>query len=274
MREKMNQINEHAVSMAFSKQAATFDACNGRNSIIQYKRQRVRELVQKRLSPNSRILELNAGTGEDSIYFASLGHRVHATDIAPGMLDQLGKKVRAQGLAGKVTCELNSFTRLGDLKAEGPYDLIFSNFAGLNCTGQLRQVLHSFKDLLRPKGEVILVLLPPFCLWETFLLFKGKFKTAFRRFFGANGAWSHIEGHHFKCWYYSPSFVIETLKDNFQVEKLEGLCTIVPPSYIEHFSERYPRAFRFLIKKENRYKDAWPWTVMGDYYIVVLRKKD
>jgi len=50
----------------------------------------------------------------------------------------------------------------------------------------LSKVLDSFDPLLKPGGMVTLVILPKFCLWETLLLFKGKFRTAFRRFFSAN----------------------------------------------------------------------------------------
>ena len=53
---------------------------------------------------------------------------------------------------------------------KGPYDMIFSNFAGLNCTGELDKVLASFSSLLKPKGIVTLVLLPGFCLWEFLLI--------------------------------------------------------------------------------------------------------
>ena len=97
----------------------------------------------------------------------------------------------------------------------GPYDLIFSNFAGLNCTNELDKVLQSFDSLLKPGGIVTLVILPKFCLWEFLLLFKGKFKTAFRRFSGSKGAKAHIEGEYFRCWYYNPSFIRKHLKNSF-----------------------------------------------------------
>ena len=51
------------------------------------------------------------------------------------------KKYYLPPLADKVTSELCSFTELENLKDKGPYDLIFSNFAGLNCTGELEKVL-------------------------------------------------------------------------------------------------------------------------------------
>jgi hypothetical protein len=54
---------------------------------------------------------------------------------------------------------------------------------------------------------------------------------------------------------------------------IEGLCTFVPPSYIEYFAEKHPRAYEFLKAKENKWKEKWPWNHVGDYYIISLQKK-
>jgi ubiquinone/menaquinone biosynthesis C-methylase UbiE len=267
-------INEKQAAAAFSKQALVFDSYDASNTIIRYKRLRVREHVMSILPPESNILELNAGTGEDAIFFARLGHRVHATDIAEGMQTKLREKVRNAGLEQQVTAELCSFTALEELRDKGPYDLIFSNFAGLNCTRELDKVLRSFPELLKPGGLVTLVILPPWSLWEMLLVFKGQFRTAFRRWrAGRKGAPAQVEGVHFRCWYYSPSFVIRTMKKSFELLQLEGLCTIVPPSYIEQFAERHATAFRRLREREDRWKDKWPWRSIGDYYIISLRKR-
>ena len=265
--------NEQRTAAAFSRQSPVFDELYGSNTIIQYKRERVRKHVQQYLLPCSNILELNSGTGEDAVWFAQQGHKVHATDIASGMQEVLKNKVAALKLDDKVSAEVISFTQLEKLKQQATYDLIFSNFAGLNCTGQLDKVLDSFSPLLNPGGFVTLVILPNFCLWEFLLLFKGKFKTAFRRFFSSNGAKAHIEGEYFKCWYYNPSFVIKKLQKEFDLVAVEGLCTLVPPSYIEGFSEKHPGLYAFLKANEERWKGKWPWRSVGDYYIISLRKK-
>jgi ubiquinone/menaquinone biosynthesis C-methylase UbiE len=267
-------INEGTAAAAFSKQAQGFDQYDASNTIIQYKRLRVREHVMTLLSPGSRILELNAGTGEDAVFFARLGHRVHATDIAEGMQTKLKEKVALAGLDEKVTTELCSFTDLERLRDKGPYDLVFSNFAGLNCTRELDRVLRSLGPLLKPGGVATLVLLPKFALWETLLLFRGRFRTALRRWrAGREGASAHVEGYHFRCWYYSPSYVTRALKGSFRLLRQEGLCTLVPPSYIEHFAERHPAVYHWLREHENRWKDRWPWRSIGDYYIISLRKE-
>lgn len=264
--------NELRSAKAFSKQSSVFDDIYSADAIIQYKRSRVREHVEKFIKPNSIILELNSGTGEDAIYFAKQGHRVHATDISEGMQNVLQKKVNKNRLGEKISTELCSYTALGKLKNKGPYDLIFSNFAGLNCTNELDKVLSSFSGLLKPEGMITLVILPQFCLWEFLLIFKGKFKTAFRRFFSNKGAKAHIEGEHFRCWYYDPSYISTRLKKAFEIYGLEGLCTIVPPSYMQNFAENHPKLYQFLIKKEDQLKSKRPWRSVGDYYIISLKK--
>jgi ubiquinone/menaquinone biosynthesis C-methylase UbiE len=273
MQNSVTDINEQRAATAFTKQSFVFDDIYANNTIIHYKRDRVRAHIKQYLQPQSSILELNSGTGEDAIWFAKQDHAVHATDIAEGMQQILKKKIKADALEEKITTELCSFAQLETLVNKGPYDLIFSNFAGLNCTRHLDRVLLSFSSLLKPNGIVTLVILPGFCLWETLLLFKGKFKTAFRRFFIRNGANANVEGEHFKCWYYHPSFVIKSLAPEFDVLSVEGLCTIVPPSYIENFAGKHSGIFNWLKKKEDRYKNSWPWKNIGDYYIITLQKR-
>ncbi len=274
MSDSVHTFNEEAAAKAFSRQAPLFDELYADNIIVQYKRKRVRDHVQAYLKPESNILELNAGTGDDAIFFAKQGHWVHATDISDMMQNMLKEKVKLNDLKGQISCELRSFTDLKNLFNRGPYDAIFSNFAGLNCTNELPKVLQAFDNLVKPGGFVTLVILPKFCLWEFMMLFKGKFKTAFRRFSGNKGSKAHIEGEYFRCWYYNPSYVKRNLRNSFNLLKVEGLCSLVPPSYIEQFAEKNPRMYRFLQKKEDRWKNRWPWKNIGDYYIITLQKND
>jgi ubiquinone/menaquinone biosynthesis C-methylase UbiE len=273
MDNQINFYNEQLVSAAFNSQSLVFDELYSTNSIIQYKRERVRDHLIKYLKAGSNILELNAGTGDDAIFLAQKGHHVHATDISSGMQKKLIEKLARQEINSKVTNEICSFTALDRLRNKGPYDAIFSNFAGLNCTRDLDQVLAGFDNLLKPEGIVVLVILPRFCLWESLLLIKGKFKTATRRFFSSKGRSANIEGVSITCWYYSPDFVIRRLKDKFDLIDIEGLCTIVPPSYMEKFPEKHPELYSYLCKAENRRKNKWPWKYIGDYYIISFRKK-
>lgn len=266
-------LNESLASTAFTQQADKFDELYSGNTIIQYKRKRVRDHLSEFIVPGQNILELNSGTGEDAIWLAEQHCHVHATDISVRMMQVLQQKVEDAHLEKLINSEICSFTALENLKNQGPYDLIFSNFAGLNCTGELDKVLASFTGLLKPKGIVTLVILPKFCLWEFLLVFKGKLQTATRRLFSKNGVSARVEQTHFTCRYYNPSYIIKHLKKDFDLLSIEGLCTIVPPSYIENFPENFPKLFSRLCKIENLWKTKWPWKYIGDYYIISLRKK-
>jgi ubiquinone/menaquinone biosynthesis C-methylase UbiE len=272
MKENTYTQHEELAASAFNKQSAVFDKIYAENIIVAYKRERVRAHVLKYLSPKSNILELNAGTGDDAVFFARQGYCVHATDIAEDMQIKLRTKVQQYNLNDLVSTELCSFTSLEDLRQRGPYDLIFSNFAGLNCTPHLDKVLQSLPALLKPGGVVTMVIMPGFCLWETLLAIKGNFKTAFRRLRSKNGTPAHIEGVHFLCWYYSPNFLIKHFKNKLEFIQLEGLCALVPPSYFEQFPYKHPTLLKRLQRLESRLKTKWPWKYIGDYYIISFRK--
>jgi ubiquinone/menaquinone biosynthesis C-methylase UbiE len=68
--ETAANLNEQIAETAFSKQSGVFDALYSDNTIINYKRKRVREHILRYLKPGSHILELNSGTGEDALFFA------------------------------------------------------------------------------------------------------------------------------------------------------------------------------------------------------------
>jgi hypothetical protein len=73
--------------------------------------------------------------------------------------------------------------------------------------------------------------------------------------------------------YYQPSYITRYLKNDFDVLNIEGLCTLVPPSYMETFPSRFPRTFAFLQKAEDKLKSVFPFKYMGDYFIITLKKK-
>ena len=270
--ETNNAIKETA-TLAFNRQSDIFDEIYAQNITVAYKRERTRSHLERFLKIGDTLLELNAGTGQDAVYFAQKGFRVDATDISAGMLAQLRKKVAAYQLNDLITTRQLSFTELDTLSVEEPYDAIFSNFGGLNCTDNLDRVLLSFDRLVKKRGTVTLVVMPPFCLWDFLMVLKGDFKVAFRRLFAQKGAKAHIEGVHFLCWYYTPAYIIDTLKHSFDVVSLEGLCTVVPPSYLENFPKKHKTLYNFLIKWENKWKAIAPFKYIGDYFIITLQKK-
>ena len=57
---------------------------------------------ERSLDRDRRVLEVGCGSGRNVVHFASMGHRVVAADISPGMLGLAERRVRARGLVSSV----------------------------------------------------------------------------------------------------------------------------------------------------------------------------
>src|SRR4051794_35195286 len=122
--------NSIAVNRAFSIQSSHFDADDNSNAVIIDLRLQVYQHVKKFLKPQSNILELNSGTGIDAIHFVKQGHRVHATDIADGMILTINQKIErlktsVPGIEENLQATKCPYEDIGNIKGE--FDYVFSN---------------------------------------------------------------------------------------------------------------------------------------------------
>ncbi len=256
---------------AFTAQSDIFDSTYSSSLITNYKRKRVRAMMNKILPSKADILEINAGTGEDAIYFAQKGHKVHATELSDGMFKNLNQKVKTKGLKDQISTEQLDYHNLKDSN-QNKYDVIFSNFGGLNCTNKIAEVLKQMPPYLKEGGKICLTIMPPLSLWEWLSIFKGNFKLALRRF-KKNGTKSHIEGKYFLSWYHKPKTIQKILAKECNLMELEGLCVFAPPVHYERHFIKYEGIFNFLVSLEEKLCRIYPFNSIGDYYIIVLEKK-
>ncbi|MDZ7343289.1 MAG: class I SAM-dependent methyltransferase [candidate division KSB1 bacterium] len=262
--KQFNNLNE-----AFSRQSVIYDAHEAHHPILQWMRHHVRTHVLSFLRPHDKMLELNAGTGLDAVFFANRGFKVHATDLADGMISQLKRKVDMLKLHNKITIQKCSFTDLEKIQS-GPFDYIFSNFGGLNCVDDLTLVTNKMPALLSPGGFVTVVMMPPICPWELALIFRGHFKTAMRRL-RRGGAQACIEGVNFISYYFSPRQVLKAFGKGFKKAKLQGLASVSPPPYMENFPKRYPTLYKFLIFVDKRISGLPPFNSWADHFILTVQ---
>lgn len=253
----------------FSAMAAEYDALAETHPIVIWMRRRIRALVEARLAPGASILELNAGSGLDAAYFASRGYRVHATDVAPGMLASLAEKAASPELAGRLTHESLPFDRLFEAQG-GPYDLVFSNLGGLNCTDDLAAVARGLPDVLKPGGFVVWVVMPPVCPWELAQLLRGHLHTATRRF-SKRGTPANVGGDTVQTWYHAPGKLAAALGPRFRVEAVRSFCLFAPPSFFGGFVRRHPGIVRALTRLDDALGGRWPFNRCGDFYALVAR---
>lgn len=261
-------MRQGTAAEAFSLQAAAFDRVDAANPLIGWVRDRVRAQAIHQMRPGERLLELNAGTGIDSAYFAERGMQVMATDIAPGMVAQQQEKIRTARMKWSARrCSFLELHLLGPVKAHH----VFSNFGGLNCTDRLDLVLDGVDRLLLPGGTCTMVIMPRFSPWESLALLKGNIPLAMRRWRQRSPA--SLEGVVFPCHYHAARTVIRLLGDRYEVVAQRALGLFVPPPHHERIFNRWPTLFRVLAWLEDR-TAAFPllrnW---GDHYVITLRKR-
>ena len=138
---------EGIISEAFSNTAEKYDAFAEDHPHLTRMRNKVYAHVERMLPAGSRILELNAGTGIDAVELAQRGYRIHATDIAPGMLERLQEKALNHDLTTRLTFQQCSFRELHKIQGQ-PFDAVFSNLGGLNCVPDLSPVVPRFFPLI------------------------------------------------------------------------------------------------------------------------------
>ena len=267
----MSQVPTETIAEAFSRTAEKYDSFVDDHPHLTRMRSKVYAHVMRYFPHGARILELNAGTGTDAVQLAQHGYFVHATDIAPGMLDRLPEKVKQLGLQDRVTLEARSFLSLQGVQG-APFDAVFSDLGGLNCVPNLTPVIQQLPDVLKPGGVLTWVLMSHICLWEMAEVLRGNFSVAFRRF-SHEAVRARLEGLSFDVYYFSPQQVIRWLGNDFQLLALEGLSVITPTGQSRNFAKRYARLYRALSWLDDKLSPRWPWNGWGDFYILTMRRK-
>ena len=216
------------------------------------------------------ILELNCGTGEDAIRLANLGHLVLATDISKNMIDLAMTKESLENLDFKIQ-DINT---ISNQTFQKQFDLIFSNFGGLNCLSkiELETFLKTSKDLLTPNGKLVMIIMPKFCLWERLYFYlKGDFKNARRRH-TEKSIPANVDGVKVPTWYYNPKEIISLTKTQYKPKRIKPIGISIPPSYLEaSFLSKRP-FLDILIGLEKII--GFPFLAKyADHYLIELTKK-
>jgi ubiquinone/menaquinone biosynthesis C-methylase UbiE len=258
------------IADAFARTAAKYDAFAGDHPHLSRMRERVYASFQRHVAAGARVLELNAGTGTDAVALAARGYRVHATDIARGMLSRVHDKVAAYELHDRVSVQRLSFLDLGRVR-DAPYQAVFSNLGGLNCVADLRPVARGLDGVLAPGGIAVLVVMPPICLWELGLVFTGQFRLATRRL-RRGGTRAHLEGREFHVHYFTPRQVIEAFGSGYQALGVEGLSVFTPTAESRNLAKRHRSVYRLLARLDDSLATHRPFSAWGDFFIVVLRR--
>ncbi len=204
------------------------------------------------------ILELNCGTGEDACRLAAMGHKVWATDASLAMLEIAQKKAESRGTLGGIQFLVWDLNEMCPIQNQS-FDLILSNFAGLNCLDidGLTHISEPLHSLVRPGGKMVAVFLSTRCLWERFYLsWKGGDP---RRRESKETVQVPVSGTAVSTWYYPPQQLTEIFNAQWQVHKIKPIGLFLPPSYLNPFFDKRRAFLKGLnwLEKSLGTKDKW-----------------
>lgn len=265
------------MQQAFDIIAQHYDVSFTNSLIGSAQRQIVWNYLEKSLPENKKlkVLELNCGTGVDALWFAEQGYQVLATDVSEKMLAITQKKIEDAGMETQVQTQILDITQIEKFTAKEKYDLVFSNFGGMNCVSReiLNKVPSEIKNLLNSGGRVIMVVMPSFCLWETiYFLTKIKLNNAFRRLL-KSGTIAHLNGSELKIHYYSPGIQKKIFKKIFKSIAIKPVGFFLPPSYLELFFNKHQTMFFWLNKLEYLIRNRKFLSGFSDHYLIDFQLK-
>jgi ubiquinone/menaquinone biosynthesis C-methylase UbiE len=262
----------------FDSIAAGYDRAFTYSLTGKAQRDRTRFFLEKFLEGRKslRILEINCGTGEDACWLASLGHQVVATDASPAMIAEAKKKMDPVAHASLIF-SVCPFDKLAQTFEGREFDLIFSNFAGLNCVSSVDMPLVSrnISILLAQFGHLAINVFGKRSWWET-LYFLAKFKAgaAFRRWspFPRLAVLKEGEANQ-EITYYPLSFWKKTFRPLQMIEK-KPVGLFIPPSYLEAAMQKRPRFFRTLDRLEQKTNRLSAASSLADHVYLLFKKEE
>jgi ubiquinone/menaquinone biosynthesis C-methylase UbiE len=263
------KLQEEAVDKGFSSIYEEYEVLSNENYIDQTMRKQVYFHIEKIIIQEAKILEINAGSGIDAVYFAKKGFDILATDIAIGSEKYILNKKKEFNYSN-LKFKLVSYLNLHELHPN-KYDFIFSNFGGLNCTDKLEQVMDSFYEILNENGKVTLVILNKYYLWDWINIFKLKFSKAFYRM-SKKPIFANIKDEKIQVYYYSTRQLKALLSQKYELIKIENLGNFYPNTNhkiltkISFLIPLFIKIDRFFVKN-----NLLPFH-LGDYFIISFQK--
>ncbi len=270
--------NQPEKSAPFDAVADQYDEVFTRTPLGRRQRDIVRRYAGGIVKPPFRVLELNSGTGEDAAWLAGLGGEVVATDASAAMVAVARSKADASPFAERIRTEQMRIEDIATTSWQqrlGRFNMVFSNFDGLNCVQDLSWMPDALNRLLLPGGHAVFVFMNPVCAMEIAgELVRGRIGSAFQRM-RRSGVDVHIgNGITMRTWFHSVARFRETFQPGYVFRRTEAVGLITPPTSLRRFYHRHQRAFGMFFGLEDLLSPLPVFNRMGDHVLIHIQKKD
>lgn len=256
---------------SFDKAAPLYDQSFTHTPIGRAQRKRIwnyMDIVMPKQSAH--IFELNCGTGEDALHFATMGHKVLATDISSNMLDAAKTKSNAAGIT---QIDFQKMDLLEPkLLSEEKFDVIFSNFGGLNCMGpnSLTKLLSFLDTHLHPGGSLVFIIMPKSSFVES-LYKKSKQKhEEIKKRKNGEALMVNVDGENVKTWFYDPSDIQALDTWSLAAKRPTGFL----PSYFNSLQDSRPILFKWVSFLDKIIPKLSIFSKYGDHYLIHFIKNE
>ncbi len=256
----------------FDNIADRYDSLFTRSATGKAQREIVWNYLRNRISPGMDVLEINCGTGEDALFLSKLGCNVLATDASATMIDQCLNKIQNDPHYPVPEFHRASFSELVPLVREHKFDLVFSDFSGLNCleAEALKITAGQLHLLLKPDSRMILVVFSKHCLWEkAYMLLKRRFRDINRR---KKTAVVNIPGSAICVFYYSAKELKQIFRGYFRFTAKKPVGLFIPPSYLDSCFKNKKLLFVVLVFLEKIFGRFSFLSEFADHYLIEFRK--
>lgn len=238
-----------AAGSVFDRLATSYDDDFTESLIGRAQRNQVWKVLQQSFRANDSILELNCGTGEDAFFLTAQGISVVGCDASKQMILRATYRLQQKHPRPILFYHLST-ERIACLHPPTPFSGVFSNFSGLNCVADLAALAGNLVRLTAPGSKLLLCLSTRYCLFEIlYYMLRGQPQKALRRCSGHTQA--SIDGTPLTVYYPTLAQLRSNFAPYFQLRSVRGIGVAIPPSYVESWAQRHPRALHLLSRLET-----------------------
>ncbi len=254
----------------FDNVADDYDRHITGNRINRLLRDRSLAILRTRFAGARRLLEVGCGSGMETLPLLELGHEVTAVDISARMLATVRRKAEAADVGSRLTTRelaARDLARLRETDGPGSFDAAYSTYGALNCEPDLGPVAGALADLLRPGAPFVTAVYNRWCLFE---LAGYSLRIRPGRAFGRARNPVPVGASRFCVDVYAHSVgdFERLLSPRFELERLEAVPVVLPPSDLVGYADRFDRHFDRLAGWDARLGRVWPFNRLGDHFLM------